>query len=80
MLEANYLTMLVKPNFEKPVDTIQDILDRGLTCLMSPDMLAMVEAMKVAPSRQIRGLAARAVIAKVTYKVHLLIFSITACP
>ena len=31
MLECNYLEMLVKPNFEKPVDTAQDVLDRGLT-------------------------------------------------
>ena len=30
MLESNYLTMLVKPTYGKPVDSKQDILDRGL--------------------------------------------------
>ena len=31
MLEANYLTILMKPSYEKPVDTAQDIIDMDLT-------------------------------------------------
>ena len=34
MLESNYLTMLVKPTFGKPVDSKQDIIDRGLNLIM----------------------------------------------
>ena len=36
MFESNYLTMLMKPTYEKPVDTAQDILDRGLTIVWPP--------------------------------------------
>ena len=36
MLEANYLTMLVKPYYEKPVDTAQDVIDKGLTVIAYP--------------------------------------------
>ena len=36
MLESNYFSLLVKPNYEKPVDTAEDVLDRGLTVLWFP--------------------------------------------
>ena len=36
MLEANYLTMLLKPNYEKPIDSAEDVLERGLTVIYGP--------------------------------------------
>ena len=36
MLECNYLEILIKPNYEKPVDSAKDVLDRGFTILWSP--------------------------------------------
>ena len=36
MLESSYLKLLVKPNYEKAVDTAQDVLDRGLTVIWFP--------------------------------------------
>ena len=36
MLESNYLGMLVKPNYEKPVDSAEDVVDRGMTILWGP--------------------------------------------
>ena len=36
MLEANYLTILLKPSYEKPVNTAQDVVDRGLTVIWFP--------------------------------------------
>ena len=36
MLESNYLGMLVKPNFEKPMDSAEDVLDRGVSILWFP--------------------------------------------
>ena len=36
MFECNFLTMLLKPNYEKPVDSAQDVLERGLTVLSYP--------------------------------------------
>ena len=36
MLESNYLTMLMKPNYEKPVDSADDIINRGLAVIYAP--------------------------------------------
>ena len=36
MFESNYLTMLVKPNYEKPVDSPEDVRDRGLNVIWFP--------------------------------------------
>ena len=36
MFESNYLTMLVKPNYEKPVDSPEDVRDRGLDIIWFP--------------------------------------------
>ena len=36
MFGANYLTILLKPNYEKPVDSPEDIIDRGLTVIWPP--------------------------------------------
>ena len=36
MLLSNYLGILVKPNYEKPMDTAIDVLDRGVTILWFP--------------------------------------------
>ena len=36
MLESNFLGMLVKPNYEKPVDSAEDVVDRGMTILWGP--------------------------------------------
>ena len=57
MFEANYLTILLKPNYEKAVDTPQDILDRGLTVLNPPGTKSLVEIMKNSPSQITRELA-----------------------
>ena len=65
MFEANYLTILLKPNYEKPVDTAQDILDRGLTVLYPPGYSSLLEADKIDPLKIMRDLAERTIIAEV---------------
>ena len=67
MLEANYLTILLKPNFEKPVDTIQDILDRGLKVITVPGSSSAVEIFKTSPARIDRELGERMVVAEVIF-------------
>ena len=37
MLEANFLTILLKPIYENPIDTAQDVLDMGLAVIYPPD-------------------------------------------
>ena len=65
MFECNYLTMLMKPTYEKPVDTVEDIIDRGLTLIYYPDAHAIVEEMKNSVSSVTRELAERIIISKV---------------
>ena len=45
MLESNYLTILITPAYEKPVDTPEDIIERGLTILYNPGGESMKNAM-----------------------------------
>ena len=69
MLESNYLTMLVKPTYEKPVDTAQDVLERGLGVIWSPGIESIKEEMEKSPFKLTRELAEIAVVAK----VHILL-------
>ena len=62
MLEANYLKMLMKPNYEKPVDTAQDVLDRNLIVIYPPGSESVLEILKNSPSNITRTLAERTII------------------
>ena len=65
ILECNYLTVLVKPVYEKPIDTAEDIIERGLTVLMGPAAGSMVTTAKKSPFQLTRALAERTYVAKV---------------
>ena len=65
MLECNYLTMLLRPNYEKPVDTADDILDRGLTIISYPGGESILENRLNSPSNITRSLAAVTFVPKV---------------
>ena len=64
-LECNFLTILLKPNYEKAVDTAQDILDSGLTILDIPGTEAKVENNKKSSSKVTRDLSTNTTVAKV---------------
>ena len=68
MLEANYLTILLAPNYEKAIDTAQDILDRGLEVIYPPWSESSVEAFKNSPAKIDRDLAERTIVAKVIFR------------
>ena len=65
MLEANYLSILLKPNYEKAIDTAQDILDRGLSVILIPGR--DIEISKNSPSKSVRELAERTIVAEVIF-------------
>ena len=67
MFESNYFTMLMKPTYEKPVDTPQDVLDRGLKVIYTPASESLVEIMKNSPSAVHRDLAELTVVPKVIF-------------
>ena len=72
MLECNYLTILLKPSYEKPVDTVEDVLDRGLSIINGPGRESIVENKKKSPFDITRTLAERTIVAHV-YILNILI-------
>ena len=67
MFLSNYLTMLMKPNYQKPINTAEDILDRGLTMIYPPWYESIVEILKNSPNRITRELAYITYIPKVIF-------------
>ena len=49
--------MLVKPVYEKPVDTAEDIIERGLTIILDPYAGSVVETEKKSPFESVRQMA-----------------------
>ena len=74
MLECNYLTILLKPSYEKPVDNGQDVVDRGLTTVSIPGSESLVEMMKKSPYYLVRARAEKTIVPKVIFwKIYILI-------
>ena len=67
MFESNYFTMLMKISYEKPVDSAQDILDRGLRVIYPEGAESTLEIEKNSPSYITRTLAERTIVAKVIF-------------
>ena len=67
--ECNILDILLKTNYEKPVDTAQDVQDRGLTVIYPPHTETAVEISKNSPSAVIRALAKMTVVPKVIFVI-----------
>ena len=67
MLESNYLSMLMKPNYEKPIDTAKDVIDRGLKIVYTPGSESNVEIMKNSNSDIARALAQLTVVPDVIF-------------
>ena len=65
ILECNYLTVLVKPVYEKPIDTAEDMIERGITTIMCPGVESMVEMDKKSPSPLTRALAEKTYVPEV---------------
>ena len=63
--ECRFLETLIKPDYEKPVDTAQDILDRDLKILYRPFTSTFVDIMKKSDSAVTRELAERIIVPKV---------------
>ena len=66
MLESNYLTMLMKPNYEKPVDSPQDIIDRDLTVVYVPGH-GGGKGEAISQSEILKNIAERTVFTKVIF-------------
>ena len=67
MFEANYLTILLKPVYERPVDSAEDVRDRGLTVITYPGRESLVDDLKNSPYNITRELAEKTVVPKVIF-------------
>ena len=72
ILECNYLTVLVKPVYEKPIDTAEDIIERGIKIIYSPGTESMVETLKKSPFPLTRKLAENTYVTKVVIHLKLI--------
>ena len=69
ILECNFLTILIKPVYEKPVDTAEDIIERVLSIIGIS--WTMVVDMKKSPSKIIRDLAEVYVVPEVNFRLEV---------
>ena len=67
MLEANYLTILLKPSYEKFVDSAEDVYDRGLSVIKGPGTESNLEMLKNSPFYITRTLAERSIVPEVIF-------------
>ena len=65
ILECNYLTVLVKPVYEKPIDTAEDVVERGIQIINGPGREALVETLKKSPFSLTRKMAENTYVPKV---------------
>ena len=65
ILECNYLSVLVKPNYERFIDTSLDIIDMNLTIIWPPGREAIVDMLRNSPSSLSRELADRSYVTEV---------------
>ena len=65
ILECNILATLLKPTYEKPIDTAEDIIERGITIIDVVGRESMVEMLKKSPFPLTRALAESTHVAKV---------------
>ena len=65
MFESTFYAMLMKPVYEKPIDSAEDVLVRNLTVLEMPGTEASVEILKNSSDNTIRKLAERTYVPKV---------------
>ena len=65
ILECNILATLLKPVYEKPVDSAEDIIERGIKIIGFTGQESMVEALKKSPFPLTRALAENTYVPKV---------------
>ena len=63
--ESSFLDILLKKRYKNPIDTAQNVVDRGLSVISHPGSESVVEIYKNSPSKIIRELAELTEVAKV---------------
>ena len=63
--ESSLLDIILKQNYEKAVNTAEELLERGLSVISTPGAESRIEILKNSPTYVTRTLAERTVIPKV---------------
>ena len=63
-LLSNYLSVLLRPSYEKPVDTTKDLIERGITPFTPPGTEYLIEELASSPDPYYREVAKRLHITK----------------
>ena len=65
ILECNILATLLKPVYEKPIDTAEDIIERNIKIIYIPRTESIIEGLKISPFPLTRALAENTYVTKV---------------
>ena len=65
MFESTFFSMLMKPVYETPIDTAQDVIDRGLPVISTPYKQSLLEKNKKSSAYTTRTLAERTIVPEV---------------
>ena len=57
MFESTFFSMLMKPVYETPIDTAQDVIDRGLPVISTPYKQSLLEKNKKSSAYTTRTLS-----------------------
>ena len=76
-LLCNYLTVLLRPSYEEPVETARDLIRRGITPFLSPGSEIWVQFFAASPDPNYQELSRRFVIAKDYYEYDDLVRKVT---
>lgn len=61
-LMSNYLTVLVKPTYEKPIETLQDMIDRNITPFYIPGGVIYKDTLLASKDKNLHELGRRLII------------------
>ena len=64
ILLCNFLSVLLRPSYEKPVETTKDLIDRDITPILVPGSEYIVQFFKNSPNQDFQELSKRIYIAK----------------
>ena len=70
ILECNILATLLKPYYEKRIDTAEDIIERDISILVGPGSESLVEALRKSPFPLTRAIAENNYVCEVGFSYH----------
>ena len=77
-LLSNYLTVLLKPSFEEPVETTEDLIKRDITPFLWPGAEIFVQRFEASPDPIFQEISRRIIVAKDWYEYYDLVLKVNS--